>query len=103
MCGRMRCEQPLYQVKAEFFKTLGHPVLLRSPAARSDRGRRTAREAAAGADLVLCVGGGATTGTAKAVALTTLTLPVGLSVASGLNAMAHCLTSWVVTSSPALA
>ncbi|QNS02684.1 maleylacetate reductase [Streptomyces xanthii] len=30
-----------------------------------------ARSAAAGADLVLCVGGGSTTGTAKAVALTT--------------------------------
>jgi alcohol dehydrogenase class IV len=101
-----------------------------------------AREAAAGADLVLCVGGGSTTGTAKAVALTTglpiiavpttyagsevtpvwglteksrkttgtdlrvlprtvvydpeltLTLPVGLSVASGLNAMAHCVEAF---------
>ncbi|MFE5910503.1 maleylacetate reductase [Streptomyces wedmorensis] len=31
----------------------------------------SAREAAAGADLILCVGGGSTTGTAKAVALTT--------------------------------
>ncbi|MFD5092743.1 maleylacetate reductase [Amycolatopsis thailandensis] len=96
------------------------------------------RVAAAEADLVLCVGGGSTTGTAKAVALTTglpivavpttyagsevtpvwgltegsrkstgtdprvlprtvvydpeltLTLPADLSVASGLNAMAHC-------------
>lgn len=101
-----------------------------------------AREAAAGADLVLCVGGGSTTGTAKAVALTTglpivavpttyagsevtpvwglteenrkttgtdprvlprtvvydpeltLALPVGLSVASGLNAMAHCVEAF---------
>ncbi|MFE5568132.1 maleylacetate reductase [Amycolatopsis japonica] len=98
--------------------------------------------AAAGADLVLCVGGGSTTGTAKAVALTTglpivavpttyagsevtpvwglteesrkrtgtdsrvlprtvvydpgltLTLPVDLSVASGLNAMAHCVEAF---------
>ncbi|MEV6912726.1 maleylacetate reductase [Amycolatopsis sp. NPDC051071] len=101
-----------------------------------------AREAAAGADLVLCVGGGSTTGTAKAVALTTglpilavpttyagsevtpvwglteksrkttgtdprvlprtvvydpeltLTLPAELSVASGLNAMAHCVEAF---------
>ncbi|WP_394362544.1 maleylacetate reductase [Amycolatopsis sp. SB7-3] len=101
-----------------------------------------ARAAAAGADLVLCVGGGSTTGTAKAVALTTglpivavpttyagsevtpvwglteegrkrtgtdsrvlprtvvydpeltLTLPVDLSVASGLNAMAHCVEAF---------
>ncbi|KFU81871.1 Alcohol dehydrogenase, class IV [Amycolatopsis lurida] len=101
-----------------------------------------AREAAAGADLMLCVGGGSTTGTAKAVALTTglpiiavpttyagsevtpvwglteksrkttgtdprvlprtvvydpeltRTLPVELSVASGLNAMAHCVEAF---------
>ncbi|MFJ8695641.1 maleylacetate reductase [Streptomyces roseolilacinus] len=102
----------------------------------------SAREAAADADLVLCVGGGSTTGTAKAVALTTglpivavpttyagsevtpvwgltqgsrkttgtdpmvlprtvvydpdltLTLPAALSVASGLNAMAHCVEAF---------
>ncbi|MFD3563749.1 maleylacetate reductase [Streptomyces sp. NPDC058686] len=108
-----------------------------------------AREAAAGADLVLCVGGGSTTGTAKAVALTTglpilavpttyagsevtpvwgltegtrkttgtdprvlprtvvydpdltLTLPAALSVASGLNAMAHCVeTFWAPRRNP---
>jgi alcohol dehydrogenase class IV len=101
-----------------------------------------ARAAAAGADLLLSVGGGSTTGTAKAVALTTglpilavpttyagsevtpvwglteqsrkttgtdprvlprtvvydpdltLTLPVELSVASGLNAMAHCVEAF---------
>ncbi|NBE50152.1 maleylacetate reductase [Streptomyces boluensis] len=101
-----------------------------------------AREAAVGADLVLSVGGGSTTGTAKAVALTTglpivavpttyagsevtpvwgltegsrkttgtdprvlprtvvydpeltLTLPADLSVASGLNAMAHCVEAF---------
>ncbi|OXM57610.1 maleylacetate reductase [Amycolatopsis thailandensis] len=101
-----------------------------------------ARVAAAEADLVLCVGGGSTTGTAKAVALTTglpivavpttyagsevtpvwgltegsrkstgtdprvlprtvvydpeltLTLPADLSVASGLNAMAHCVEAF---------
>ncbi|MET9535925.1 maleylacetate reductase [Streptomyces sp. NPDC006553] len=102
----------------------------------------SAREAAVGADLLLCVGGGSTTGTAKAVALTTglpivavpttyagsevtpvwgmtqgsrkttgtdpmvlprtvvydpdltLTLPAALSVASGLNAMAHCVEAF---------
>ncbi|MFC9266183.1 maleylacetate reductase [Streptomyces zhihengii] len=102
----------------------------------------SAREAAADADLLLCVGGGSTTGTAKAVALTTglpiiavpttyagsevtpvwgltqgsrkttgtnsvvlprtviydpdltLTLPASLSVASGLNAMAHCVEAF---------
>jgi alcohol dehydrogenase class IV len=101
-----------------------------------------ARREATGADLLLCVGGGSTTGTAKAVALTTglpivavpttyagsevtpvwgltegsrkttgtdarvlprtvvydpdltATLPVGLSVASGLNAVAHCVEAF---------
>ena len=101
-----------------------------------------AREAAAGADLLLSVGGGSTTGTAKAVALTaglpivavpttyagsevtpvwgltvgtrkttgtdprvlprtvvydpdlTRTLSTELSVASGLNAMAHCVEAF---------
>jgi alcohol dehydrogenase class IV len=101
-----------------------------------------ARAAARGADLVLCVGGGSTTGTAKAVALTTglpilavpttyagsevtavwglterlrkrtgsdprvlpktvvydpeltVTLPRELSVASGLNALAHCVEAF---------
>lgn len=105
---------------------------------------QAARAAAAdaGADLVMSIGGGSTTGTAKAVAMTTrlpilavpttyagseltpvwgltenarkttgidpvvqprtvvydpdltLTLPVGLSVASGLNAMAHCVEAF---------
>ncbi|PKV97666.1 maleylacetate reductase [Amycolatopsis echigonensis] len=101
-----------------------------------------ARAAAAGADLILSVGGGSTTGTAKAVALTTglpilavpttyagsevtpvwgltdagrkttgtdprvlprtvvydpdltATLPEELAVASGLNAMAHCVEAF---------
>lgn len=101
-----------------------------------------ARDVASGADLVLSVGGGSTTGTAKAVALTTgvpivavpttyagsevtpvwgvtegsvkttgadprvlprtviydpdltLTLPAAVSVASGLNAMAHCVEAF---------
>jgi len=101
------------------------------------------------ADLVVCVGGGSTTGTAKAVALTTalpimaipttyagseatpvwglteqqrettgvdvrvlpstviydpeltVSLPVDLSVASGLNALAHCVDSmWAPRSNP---
>jgi alcohol dehydrogenase class IV len=105
---------------------------------------QAARAAAAGAraDAVLSVGGGSTTGTAKAIALTmslpvlavpttyagsevtpvwgltenarkttgtdvrvlprvvvydpelTVTLPVGLSVASGLNALAHCVEAF---------
>lgn len=110
-----------------------------------------ARTAAAtcGADLVVCVGGGSTTGLAKAVALTTglpivavpttyagseatnvwgltedsrkttgvddavlpvtvvydsaltLSLPVDLSVASGLNAIAHCVDSmWAPRANP---
>jgi maleylacetate reductase len=110
-----------------------------------------AREAAAehGVDVVVCVGGGSTTGLAKAVALTsglpivavpttyagseatsvwgltegsrkstgsdprvlpravvydatlTLSLPVAMSVASGLNAMAHCVDSmWAPRADP---
>ncbi|MGV9296643.1 maleylacetate reductase [Amycolatopsis sp. NPDC003676] len=108
-----------------------------------------ARAAAEGADLVLSVGGGSTTGTAKAVALTTglpilavpttyagsevtpvwgltesgrkttgvdprvlprtvvydpdltRTLPVELAVASGLNAMAHCVEAlWAPRRNP---
>lgn len=108
-----------------------------------------ARAAAVGLDLVLSVGGGSTTGTAKAVALTTglpvvavpttyagsevtpvwgltesdrkttgtdprvlprtvvydpdltLTLPTALSVASGLNAMAHCVEAlWAPKRNP---
>lgn len=110
-----------------------------------------AREAAsrAGIDLIVCVGGGSTTGLAKAVALTTgipiiavpttyagseatnvwgltegatkttgvddrvipgtvvydaeltLSLPVALSVSSGLNALAHCVDSlWAPRADP---
>lgn len=112
---------------------------------------RAARQAAAdaGIDLIICVGGGSTTGLAKAVALTsgipilavpttyagseatnvwglteeatkttgvddrvlpaavvydaalTTGLPVGLSVASGLNALAHCVDSlWAPRADP---
>jgi alcohol dehydrogenase class IV len=112
--------------------------------------RRVAADARA--DLLLCVGGGSTTGTAKAVALETglpilavpttyagseatpvwglteagrkttgtdarvlprvvvydpeltLSLPAGLTVASGLNAMAHCVDSlWAPDANPVAA
>ncbi|MGW6426558.1 maleylacetate reductase [Nocardia sp. NPDC055053] len=117
------------------------------PVEVAELARKTAAEA--DVDLVLSVGGGSTTGTAKAVALTTglpvlavpttyagsevtpvwgmtergrkttgterrvlprtviydpeltLTLPVDLSVASGLNAMAHCVEAfWAPRRSP---
>lgn len=126
--------------------TEGLPVALRHdevvmhvPVEVAERARSAAAEA--DADALLCVGGGSTTGLAKAVALTTglpivavpttyagseatnvwgltegetkttgvdekvlprsivydasllLTLPVELSVASGLNALAHCIDS----------
>jgi alcohol dehydrogenase class IV len=126
--------------------TKGLPVALRHdevvvhvPVEVAERARCAAAEAEA--DALLCVGGGSTTGLAKAVALTTglpivavpttyagseatnvwgltegqtkttgvdekvlprsivydasllLTLPVELSVASGLNALAHCIDS----------
>nr|WP_205615319.1 maleylacetate reductase [Streptomyces harenosi] len=114
-------------------------VVMHVPADVADRARRAAR--AGSADAVVCVGGGSTTGLAKAVALTTglpivavpttyagseatnvwgltengvkttgadarvlprsivydaslmLDLPVETSVASGLNALAHCIDS----------
>jgi maleylacetate reductase len=118
-------------------------VVMHVPAQVADRAREAAVKA--GVDAVLCVGGGSTTGLAKAIAMTgspvaglpivavpttyagseatnvwglteggskttgvddlvlprsivydaslTLTLPVGMSVASGLNAMAHCVDS----------
>lgn len=117
------------------------------PIAKADRARAVAAEHRV--DLVVCVGGGSTTGLAKAVALTTglpivaipttyagseatnmwgmtesarkttgvddlvlpvtviydaaltLSLPVDLSVASGLNAMAHCIDSmWAPRADP---
>ncbi|WP_368496956.1 maleylacetate reductase [Herbiconiux sp. A18JL235] len=117
------------------------------PIAHAERAREAA--AAAGIDLIVSVGGGSTTGLAKAVALTsgvpivavpttyagseatnvwglttdarkttgvddavlpavvvydselTLSLPVELSVASGLNAIAHCIDSmWAPSSDP---
>ncbi len=119
------------------------------PLAVAEAARAVATEV--GADLLLCVGGGSTTGTAKAVALTsglpilavpttyagseatpvwglteaqrkttgtdvvvlprtivydpelTVSLPVGLAIASGLNAMAHCIDSlWAPRANPIL-
>jgi alcohol dehydrogenase class IV len=112
-------------------------VVMHVPVDVAQRARDVAREA--GADALVCVGGGSTTGLAKAIALTTglpivavpttyagseatnvwgltengtkttgvddrvlprsivydasltLSLPVGMSVASGLNALAHCV------------
>ncbi|MBE4741274.1 MULTISPECIES: maleylacetate reductase [Streptomyces] len=130
------------------------PVVLRHtdvrphvPVEQAEAARAAA--SACDADLVVCVGGGSTTGLAKAVALTTrlpivavpttyagseatnvwglteaarkttgvddavlpvavvydseltLSLPVGLSVASGLNAIAHCVDSmWAPRTNP---
>lgn len=122
-------------------------VAMHVPVPVAERARTAATES--GADLVVCVGGGSTTGLAKAVALTTglpivavpttyagseatdvwgltdqsrkttgvdprvlpraivydaaltLSLPVDLSVASGLNAIAHCIDSmWAPRTDP---
>jgi maleylacetate reductase len=132
----------------------GLPVALRHddvamhvPVEVAERARAAAAQS--GADLLVCVGGGSTTGLAKAVALTTglpivavpttyagseatpvwgltegarkttgtdprvlprvivydaalsMSLPVDLSVASGLNALAHCVDSlWAPNADP---
>ncbi|MCI9888414.1 maleylacetate reductase [Micrococcales bacterium 31B] len=116
-----------------------HDVVQHVPLETAERARAAAAEH--GIDLLVCVGGGSTTGLAKAIALTsglpivavpttyagseatnvwglteaarkttgvdprvlpeavvydaelTVTLPAGLSVASGLNALAHCIDS----------
>ncbi len=122
-------------------------VVMHVPADVADRARQSA--AAADADLLVSIGGGSTTGLAKAVALTsglpivaipttyagseatnvwgltegaekttgvdpkvlpeaviydaelTVSLPVGMSVASGLNALAHCVDSmWAPRTDP---
>ena len=122
-------------------------VVQHVPAETADKARKAASDA--GIDLIVCVGGGSTTGLAKAVALTTgipivavpttyagseatnvwgltedatkttgvddrvlpaavvydaeltLSLPVALSVASGLNALAHCVDSlWAPRADP---
>ena len=122
-------------------------VVQHVPVETADKARRAATHAEI--DLIVCVGGGSTTGLAKAVALTsgipivavpttyagseatnvwgltdnatkttgvddrvlpaavvydaelTLSLPVSLSVASGLNALAHCVDSlWAPRADP---
>jgi len=122
-------------------------VVMHVPIETAERARKAAAEAAV--DALVCVGGGSTTGLAKAVALTTglpivavpttyagseatnvwgltdgevkttgvdprvlprsivydasllLTLPVEMSVASGLNALAHCVDSmWAPHADP---
>lgn len=126
-----------------------HDVRPHVPVAVAEAARAAAAET--GADLLLSIGGGSTTGTAKAVALTTglpvlavpttyagseatpvwgltegrrkstgtdprvlprtilydpelsVTLPVALGVASGLNALAHCVDSlWAPRANPVL-
>lgn len=126
-----------------------HDVRPHVPSEVAEAARALAEEL--DADLLLCVGGGSTTGTAKAVALTaglpilavpttyagseatpvwgmtesrrkstgtdpvvlprvivydpelSVSLPVGLGVASGLNAMAHCVDSlWAPRANPIL-
>lgn len=124
-----------------------HDVVMHVPIEMAEKARASAAEA--GVDLLVCVGGGSTTGLAKAVAMTsrlpiiavpttyagseatnlwglteasrkttgvddavlpvtviydaalTLSLPVALSVASGLNGMAHCIDSmWAPRADP---
>jgi maleylacetate reductase len=124
-----------------------HDVVMHVPVEVADRARAAA--AAAGADVVVSVGGGSTTGLAKAIAMTsglpviavpttyagseatavwgltsgdvkttgtdpkvlprvvvydatlTLSLPADMSVASGLNALAHCVDSlWAPNADP---
>src|SRR5215469_6976113 len=122
-------------------------VVMHVPVEVAERAREAARRV--NADVVVCVGGGSTTGLAKAIAMTsglpviavpttyagseatavwgltsgdvkttgtdpkvlpkvvvydaalTLSLPVDLSVASGLNALAHCVDSmWAPNADP---
>ena len=124
-----------------------HDVVMHVPVEVAERARVAA--AAAGADVIVAIGGGSATGLAKAIALTsglpiicvpttyagseatpvwgltsgdtkttgtdlavlpkvvvydatlTLTLPVDMSVASGLNALAHCVDSlWAPNADP---
>ena len=139
-----RAEQVLAGVTVAVLHT---EVVMHVPLEVADRARLVARDH--GADVVVCVGGGSTTGLAKAVALTSglpivavpttyagseatdvwgltedgrkttgvdrrvlpeavvydaslmLGLPVATSVASGLNAVAHCVDSmWAPRTDP---
>lgn len=144
-------EAPLAEELCQGLPVVGRFLDVRPhvPVALAESARALASEV--GADLLLCVGGGSTTGFAKAVALTSglpilavpttyagseatpvwglteaqrkttgtdpvvlprtvvydpelsLTLPVALGVASGLNAMAHCVDSlWAPRANPIL-
>ncbi|QCB97882.1 maleylacetate reductase [Arthrobacter sp. PAMC25564] len=124
-----------------------HDVVMHVPIETAEKARAAA--AGSGIDLLVCVGGGSTTGLAKAIAMTTripiiavpttyagseatnvwglteaarkttgvddavlpatviydaaltLSLPVAMSVASGLNGMAHCIDSmWAPRADP---
>jgi maleylacetate reductase len=136
------------EVTAELPVVVRHDdVVMHVPVEVAERAREAA--AAAGADALVSVGGGSTTGLAKAIALTaglpivavpttyagseatpvwgltegarkttgvdpvvlpkvivydatlTMTLPVPMSVASGLNALAHCVDSmWAPSADP---
>ncbi len=124
-----------------------HDIVMHVPIETAEKARAAA--AGSGIDLIVCVGGGSTTGLAKAIAMTTripiiavpttyagseatnvwglteaarkttgvddavlpvtviydaaltLSLPVNMSVASGLNGMAHCIDSmWAPRADP---
>ena len=149
MCIASEFERGFAEIAlAEVPVTLWHTdVVQHVPIANAVAARQAATDA--DIDLIVCVGGGSTTGLAKAVALTTgipilavpttyagseatnvwglteeatkttgvddkvlpatviydaaltLGLPVGLSVASGLNALAHCVDSlWAPRADP---
>ncbi len=142
--GRATADQVTARIEvARFYDDLAPHV----PIEKAEKARAAAREG--GVDLLVCIGGGSTTGMAKAVALTcglpviavpttyagseatnvwglteasrkttgvddrvlpvsviydaglTLSLPADLSVASGLNALAHCIDSmWAPRADP---
>lgn len=149
MCITSEFERPFAETALSLAEvTVWHTdVVQHVPAETADKARKAASDA--GIDLIVCVGGGSTTGLAKAVALTTgipivavpttyagseatnvwgltenatkttgvddrvlpaavvydaeltLSLPVSLSVASGLNALAHCVDSlWAPRADP---
>jgi maleylacetate reductase len=143
-----RARETAYTVAADVEVALWHhDVVMHVPLETAEKARAAAGEH--GIDLLVCVGGGSTTGLAKAIALTTslpivavpttyagseatsvwglteanrkttgadprvlpravvsdaaltLSLPVPLSVASGLNALAHCIDSlWAPRADP---
>lgn len=149
MCITSEFERPLAETALSLADVaLWHTDIVQHvPTETADRARKAAFDA--DIDLIVCVGGGSTTGLAKAVALTsgipivavpttyagseatnvwgltenatkttgvddrvlpaavvydaelTLSLPVSLSVASGMNAFAHCVDSlWAPRADP---